>query len=99
KLVANIAIFEFDIPKLALFYNWYYEQLESDKSSDITKIVTRFNNRPGNQNNNFELLDPNSDNNESSDDNLIESNNESKSMESSESETELETNSDIDSKH
>ncbi|CAG8815735.1 23495_t:CDS:2, partial [Gigaspora margarita] len=217
KLVAGIAIFESDIPKLALFYNWYHEQLESDayifsavgsrikallenrwkkiyqpvmfvvhlldpqhyekklpangmstilafiqnitlikqilfvdliawwegnfkelspklykvatrvlniplssaatkrnwsdfsyihdkkrnqlESSDITKAVTHFNNRPGDQNNNFELLDPDSDNDESSDDDLIESNNESESVESSESETELETNSNIDSEY
>ena len=30
KLVAGIAIFESDTPKLALFYLWYYEQLESN---------------------------------------------------------------------
>ncbi|CAG8719460.1 25422_t:CDS:2 [Gigaspora rosea] len=209
KLVAGIAIFESDTPKLALFYNWYHEQLESDEdistcnvsgtsvrsttlwkklpansmstisafiqkyypnkadiiwrqllqyktrtsvfnlklawsavykidliawwegnfkesslelyevasrvlniltsnykllcprleSSDITKAVIRFNNRPDNQNNNFELLDPDSDDNESSEDDLIESNNESKSIESSESETELETEDDIDSEN
>ncbi|CAG8714020.1 24877_t:CDS:2 [Gigaspora rosea] len=32
KLVAGIAIFESDTPKLALFYNWYHEQLESDST-------------------------------------------------------------------
>ncbi|CAG8830347.1 40755_t:CDS:2, partial [Gigaspora margarita] len=53
KLVAGIAIFESDIPKLALFYNWYHEQLESDdliawwegnfkeSSSKLYKVATR----------------------------------------------------------
>lgn len=30
KLVAGISLFESDTPHLALFYLWYYEQLESD---------------------------------------------------------------------
>ena len=30
QLVAGIALFESDIPHLALFYLWYHEQLESN---------------------------------------------------------------------
>jgi len=30
QLVAGIALFESDTPRLALFYLWYHEQLESN---------------------------------------------------------------------
>ena len=30
KLVTGISLFESDTPRLALFYSWYHEQLESN---------------------------------------------------------------------
>ncbi|CAG8727061.1 20452_t:CDS:2 [Cetraspora pellucida] len=54
--------------------------------------------RPGDKNNNFELLDSSSDEDESSEGELIESDTENKIVESSESEIESVTESDMDSK-
>ncbi|CAG8467934.1 10582_t:CDS:2, partial [Racocetra fulgida] len=67
------------------------------KSSDVTEAVKRFNNRSDDNNDKFELLDPDSDIDESSEGELIESDNENEAMELSESESEFTTESDTDS--
>ncbi|CAG8713504.1 22330_t:CDS:2, partial [Gigaspora rosea] len=170
KLVADISTFESDTPRLALFYQWYHEQLESDdnkiiyklylqllfiyviiyyiildyvflavvhaiknllenrwkkiyqlvlsvahlldpryhrknfllmltfpklESSDLMEATIHSNNRPC-ENHKFELLDPD-DNDESSKDELIVSNDENEDIELSESEMELLSESDVDS--
>ncbi|CAG8615369.1 10708_t:CDS:2 [Gigaspora rosea] len=41
--------------------NFFYIHDKKRKSSDITEAVERFNNRPSSENNQFELLDPSSD--------------------------------------
>ncbi|CAG8855669.1 43881_t:CDS:1, partial [Gigaspora margarita] len=65
-------------------------------SSDMTEAVEHFNNRPRSENNQFKLLDPSSDDEESSGNELIEDD-ENEIVESSESEIELTTENNTDS--
>ncbi|CAG8756910.1 11582_t:CDS:2, partial [Gigaspora margarita] len=67
------------------------------ESSDMTEAVKHFNNRPSSKNNQFELLDPSSDDEESSRNKLIDDD-KNKIVESSESEIELTTENNTDSK-
>ncbi|CAG8764749.1 16250_t:CDS:2, partial [Gigaspora rosea] len=73
--------------------NWSNFSYIHDKKR---KAVERFNNRPSSENNQFELLDPSSDDEESSGNKLIEDD-ENEIVESFESELELTTENDTDS--
>ncbi|CAG8831057.1 9762_t:CDS:2 [Gigaspora margarita] len=76
-------------------YDKKRNRLTLSQSSDIMEATIRSNNRPC-ENHKFELLDPD-DNDESSEDELIESSNEDEDTELSESEMELLSKSDVDS--
>ncbi|CAG8579805.1 8623_t:CDS:1, partial [Gigaspora margarita] len=76
--------------KLVYIYSNYKLTCLKLESSNITKAVKHFNNRPSSENNQFELLDPSSDDEESSGNELIEDD-ENEIVELSESEIELTT--------
>ncbi|CAG8837751.1 31584_t:CDS:1, partial [Gigaspora margarita] len=82
--------------KLVYIYSNYKLTCSKLESSDMTKAVEHFNNRPSSENNQFELLDPSSDDEENSENELIEDD-ENEIVESSESEIELTTKNDTDS--
>ncbi|CAG8786165.1 5368_t:CDS:1, partial [Cetraspora pellucida] len=58
---------------------------------DITEAVIHYNNRPNNENDKFELLDPDSNENNSGEDELLESDNKNEIVKSSELEIESAT--------
>ncbi|CAG8787685.1 2853_t:CDS:2, partial [Cetraspora pellucida] len=99
RLVVGISLFESDTPRLALFYYWYHELLES---GDIAQAVTRFNNRPAHYQKNIELLDSTDDNSndsykeilaEDADEELLEN---YSNIEESDSETDKEVDNEND---
>ncbi|CAG8793399.1 20664_t:CDS:1 [Gigaspora margarita] len=81
--------------KLVYIYSNYKLTCPKLESSDIMEATIWSNNRPC-ENYKFELLDPD-DNNESSEDELIESSNKDKDTELSKSEMELLSESNVDS--
>ncbi|CAG8520718.1 44312_t:CDS:1, partial [Gigaspora margarita] len=82
--------------KLVYIYSNYKLTFSKLESSDMTEAVEHFNNRPSSENNQFKLLDSNSDDEESSGNKLIEDD-ENEIVESSKSEIELITENDTDS--
>ncbi|CAG8854970.1 22996_t:CDS:1, partial [Gigaspora margarita] len=81
--------------KLVYIYSNYKLTCSKLESSDMTEVVECFNNRPSSENNQFELLDPSSNDEESSGNELIEDD-ENEIVESSESKIELTTENDTD---
>ncbi|CAG8789005.1 26163_t:CDS:2, partial [Gigaspora rosea] len=80
------------ILKLVYIYSNYKLTRPKSESKDLMEAVLRFNSRPSDEINKFELLDPDSDEYEE----LVESNSENETVELSESEIESATESDID---